>query len=138
MTMTAPTSRRLFRILGTTDEVTECNYCGRVELKGTIRLELLDEDGNSDGIVFYGSSCAATAGKRKVKDIRNEAKVADIAVREARIEAEESKSAAWTVRRNEWIAKNVAPDALDFPRRYGYSSTVRLVQAFIDATCDRP
>lgn len=56
--MTTPT----FRYLGTTDESTECERCGKTELRSTVVLALLDADGNPDGDpVYYGSTCAARA-----------------------------------------------------------------------------
>lgn len=135
MTNTKTTTRKLFRVLGTTDEVTTCDYCGRVELKGTTVLELLDEEGNRTGeTVYYGSGCAASAGKRKVKDIRDEAKAADVAAREAKWAADEEKSRVFCAARDAWVAENIGPDAMDYPRRYGYNSTVKLVDAFMKAT----
>lgn len=48
------------RIKGTSDEVLECQKCGKVELKRTVVLS----DGESE--VYYGSQCAARAlGMRK-------------------------------------------------------------------------
>lgn len=138
MTKTSATTRRLFRVLGTTDEVTECEYCGRAELKGTVVLDLLDEDGASEGVVYYGSGCAATAGKRTVKDIRDSAKVADTAAREAKRAEMQERSRAFIAGRDEWIKANIGADALDHPRRYGYNSTVKIVQAYIEATGNRP
>lgn len=47
-------------IKGTSDEVLECQKCGKVELKRTIVLT----DGESE--MYYGSQCAARAlGMRK-------------------------------------------------------------------------
>jgi hypothetical protein len=135
MTDTKTTARKLFRVLGTTDEVTSCDYCGRVELKGTVKLAILDEDSNDTGeLVYYGSGCAAKAGKRKVKDIRDEAKAADAAAREAEWAARQEKGRQFSAARDAWVAENVGPDAMDHPRRYGYSSTVMLVDAFMEAT----
>lgn len=131
-------NRKLFRVLGTTDEVTRCDYCGRTELKGTVELELLDEDGGSEGTVFYGSGCAATAGKRTVKDIRDEAKAADEATRERRRAEKDARSGVFTAARDAWIAENVGPDAMDLPRKYGFSSVVRLVDHYIQTTGDKP
>jgi hypothetical protein len=50
-----------FRFIGTTDECTECQHCGRTQLKNTVVLEVLDEDGNGGEFTYYGSSCAAKA-----------------------------------------------------------------------------
>ena len=47
---------RLMKVLGTTDEVTTCELCGRSDLKKTVILQ--DSDGE---IVHYGADCAARA-----------------------------------------------------------------------------
>lgn len=53
--MTTQTTSPL-HIVGTTDEQTECDRCGRVELKCTVILA--DADGVEAG--RYGTSCAST------------------------------------------------------------------------------
>ncbi|WP_406436447.1 hypothetical protein OHB14_62375 [Streptomyces sp. NBC_01613] len=54
-----------WKILGVTDDFTECGCCGRRGLKRTVALMPLDADGNEDGtaedVAYYGTSCAATA-----------------------------------------------------------------------------
>ena len=50
-----------FRYIGTTDECTECQRCGKFELKATVVLAILDIDGNDEEITYYGSSCAGRA-----------------------------------------------------------------------------
>lgn len=66
-----------YRVLGTTDDVTECGICGKVELKGTIALD-------SDGVTIYaGFTCGAKLAGRPVRDIRSDAQRADEAKREA-------------------------------------------------------
>lgn len=58
MATTAPR----FRYLGTTDDTTTCERCGREELRSTVVLVMLDADGNPDGdALYYGSTCAARA-----------------------------------------------------------------------------
>ena len=42
-------------ILGVNDDVTTCECCGRAGLKKTVVLDL----GGEDGVVHYGSQCAA-------------------------------------------------------------------------------
>lgn len=50
-----------YQIIGTTDENTECDICGRVELRSTVVFDALDADGNRTGELLYaGSSCATT------------------------------------------------------------------------------
>lgn len=60
MTSASATAPR-FRYIGTTDERTECDRCGKVDLKSTVIIATLDADGNDDAVVYYGSTCAARA-----------------------------------------------------------------------------
>lgn len=54
--------RPAFAVLGTTDDVTTCELCGREDLRGTTALEVLDADGNGTGeLLHYGSDCGARA-----------------------------------------------------------------------------
>lgn len=51
-----------FRYIGTTDETTTCEKCGKVELRNTVMVMPLAEDGSDDGeVTYYGSTCAARA-----------------------------------------------------------------------------
>jgi hypothetical protein len=83
------------RVLGTTDERTECDCCGRTGLKSTVALE------NEGEIVYFGVVCAAKATGRAAKVIRSEASAADEAKRRAEREARE---AADRLERNRWFA----------------------------------
>ena len=48
------------KILGITDDRTECDCCGKVGLKCTVALEHVDSEGNGTGeIVYFGRDCAA-------------------------------------------------------------------------------
>lgn len=85
--MTTTTARKVFKVLGTTDEVTECEHCGRVDLKGTIRLGELDEDGSVGGVTYFGAVCGARAAGWTTKDIRKMASKADREAAEAEREA---------------------------------------------------
>lgn len=50
-----------YELIGTTDENTECDVCGRIELRSTVVFDILDADGNRTGNLLYaGSSCATT------------------------------------------------------------------------------
>lgn len=130
----ATNGRLAYRVLGTTDDVTECELCGRIDLKGTVMLGVLDADGNVEGVVYYGSSCGARAAGWTTKVIRDAAKAADTARREAERAEQEAKDRAWCAARDAWITANVGPDALTRPRKYGYSSSVALVQHYVDST----
>jgi hypothetical protein len=46
-----------FKMIGISDEVLECEYCGKTDLKKTIVLE----DTESGEICYYGSECASKA-----------------------------------------------------------------------------
>lgn len=133
--MTAPvTNSKVFRVKGTTDEVTECGLCGRQELKGTIMLAELDEDGTEIGIVYYGASCGAKAAGWTTKDVRVKAKAADQAKRDADRAAMEERSRVFCAKRDEWITANIGPDAWGNFRSYGYRSGYAMVAAFSEAT----
>ncbi len=60
------------RFLGTTDDVTACECCGKQDLKGTVALSINDGDA-----VFYGCVCAARALGRTVREVRTESRRAD-------------------------------------------------------------
>lgn len=67
-----------YRVLGTDDSVSTCDCCGRSDLKSTVALE--DETGD---VMHFGVVCAARATKRPTNDIRNDARTADKARRDA-------------------------------------------------------
>lgn len=48
------------RLLGFTEEITQCGCCGKSELKGTYAFE------TSSGIQYYGSTCAKNMGITEV------------------------------------------------------------------------
>jgi hypothetical protein len=76
-----------YRTAGTTDDVTTCDICGREELRGTVRLEIVDSLGRVEGEIFAGTSCASTIAGRSAAIVAREARDADQAsanaVREA-------------------------------------------------------
>ena len=72
-----------YRAAGMTDEVTTCEHCGKAELKGTVRMLLLDVDGNTTEELYAGVVCAARLSGRKASAIRTEANRADRDRREA-------------------------------------------------------
>jgi hypothetical protein len=128
------TARKIFKVKGTTDGVTECELCGRVDLKGTIVLAPLDEDGNEEDVVYYGTSCGAKAAGWTTKEVQDAAKKADREAHEAKIAAIQEEERKFCAARDAWIAENIGSDALDNPRKYGYRSSVMLVEAFSQAT----
>lgn len=53
------------KFLGTSDEVTTCDCCGKKDLKATVALSIGDADP-----VYFGVVCAARALKMPAKDVR--------------------------------------------------------------------
>jgi hypothetical protein len=84
---------------GFTDDVTECGHCGRTELKGTVRMVVVDADGNDDGDMYMGVVCAARMTGRKAGEIRTEANRAD----RARDEARRAAHRAWSDAHTDWF-----------------------------------
>ena len=76
---TTQTTAPAYRVRGTTDDVTTCQICGKPELKGTVILDILDEDGNTEDITYAGSTCAAklAGGRATGARISKEARAAD-------------------------------------------------------------
>lgn len=48
-----------YRAVGTTDEVTTCELCGKTGLASTVIIEFLSDGGDGDGEAYLGSDCAA-------------------------------------------------------------------------------
>jgi hypothetical protein len=82
-----------FRFIGTTDDTTTCEHCGREQLKSTIILATLDADGNRDGEVYYGSTCAARAIKAQYGVKMTAAQVRDAAASAERVRRAEDQDA---------------------------------------------
>jgi hypothetical protein len=72
-----------YRACGTTDEITDCDHCGKAGLKSTVILRFLDADGNTDGERYVGVVCAGKmlsggkANPRLATRILREAQAAD-------------------------------------------------------------
>ena len=103
---------RQFQFLGTTDEHTSCDCCGKKNLKSTVAIRNL-ETGED---VFFGVTCAARALKLQVAEVRKGAADADRAeadrreaVRRAAAEAESVRWNAFLMRAtggiNDWSGK---------------------------------
>jgi hypothetical protein len=84
------------KFLGTTDDVTTCDCCGRKDLKSTVALSFDDADP-----AYYGTTCAAHALRRDAKYVKQQAKSADDAhaAREQR-----AKTRASDASREVWFA----------------------------------
>lgn len=92
-----------FKVLGTTDDVTDCHCCGRIGLKATVALQPLDADGGPDGeVVYFGMVCAAKAMRQSVKYVREQLSAIEQAADNARRAAQAAKDAAYSA----WLVAN--------------------------------
>lgn len=78
------------KYLGTTDDVTTCECCGKANLKSTVAIEM--QDGSDP--VYFGVTCAARALKTSAKEVKAGAKQADDAKREAEMAAKRARDEA--------------------------------------------
>lgn len=85
--------------LGTTDEVTTCDCCGKSSLKSTVAIQ------TDDAVVYFGVVCAARKIGTDAKTVRTEAKRADDAKEAAR------RAAADAARRIEFARDQARLDA---------------------------
>ncbi|MFD8315939.1 hypothetical protein [Kitasatospora purpeofusca] len=119
---------KAFRIKGSTSDVTECDLCGRVELRGTVVMVDLDADGVEGEVHYFGTSCAAKAAGWTQRDVKALVKVANDAERErqeairrAKADAETAEYTAWRLRRfgtvDKWEAAKRAGTSA--PRLWG-------------------
>lgn len=83
MTTATDTQAFYFRAMGFNEDINQCDICGKDDLKGTVRMLIVDNDGNEEGQLQAGVICAARRAGRKAGEIRSEAKAADAAVRGA-------------------------------------------------------
>lgn len=92
-----------FKFLGTTDDVTTCECCGRKDLAKTIAIQEMTADGEAIGMpLFFGEVCAAKALKIGVKVVRQETSAADKAKAEA-IRAEQNRIANARIRHEQTV-----------------------------------
>jgi hypothetical protein len=94
-----------WRARGFTEDITVCDFCGRQELKGTVRMVSVDADGDEGDEMHAGVVCAAKRAGRKAEEIRHEAKAADAARRAARNEWTDRESNLTCQLRDEWLAE---------------------------------
>ena len=87
-----------FIIHGTTDQVNECDKCGRVDLRCTVAISHADIDGNAVGDPFHtGTTCAARFTKRSKAFVESKAAAADSTTIVARLGAWRLRSKGTTV-----------------------------------------
>lgn len=88
------------KFLGTSDEVSTCDCCGKTGLKSTVALSIDDADQ-----VYFGVVCAARALKMPAKDVRANTRTADDAKHAARMAADMEAHHAFMVRWSGFLAK---------------------------------
>jgi hypothetical protein len=101
-----------YRFIGTTDEVTACDCCGRQGLKMTIVLAPVD----GGDYVFFGNACGAKAQGWGVKDFNAAAKSADIERKNA-IKAAKASHPLNAVIESEMRSANTASPRLTYVER---------------------
>lgn len=72
-----------FREIGLTDERDTCECCGRTNLKVAVVLQEIEDGGDAGAFVFFGTTCAARALRRGVKETRKAVKDAQKAAERA-------------------------------------------------------
>ncbi len=90
------TNNTMFRVLGTTDEVSTCDCCGRTGLKSTVALDVVE----TGDVVHFGVTCAAKAMHQPVKYVKEQIDAVAAAKRAAvlaKLEAESKAYSAWLV-----------------------------------------
>lgn len=78
------TTYRGYRFLGTTDDCTTCDCCGKANLKKTVVIMPLGAEGEDEGMPsYYGTTCAARALATTAKAVTEHAGVAERQRRDA-------------------------------------------------------
>ena len=91
------------RAVGTTDEVTACELCGKSGLASTVIIEFTGTEGDHDGEAYLGSDCAARAVAG-----RTDRKLAGKILQQAHEDAVQvvkttSPAAVATAQRDKWL-----------------------------------
>ena len=94
-----PTKLMKYEYLGTTDEVTTCDCCGKTNLKNTVAIRDLDEG----EVLHFGVTCAARALKVQVADVKKGAADADRQRREEEFRRRDAENRANTALWHEWL-----------------------------------
>ena len=127
--MTNATTARRFTVLGTTDEVTTCDCCGRSDLKSTVAL---NDGDNGDAIVHFGCVCAARAMNVASVEVRKAARDADAAKVRAEMVARAAAADAEYARTQAWLDAKVGPKGERFRQLEalgGYRAAMELYRA---------
>lgn len=151
-TTAAPSAR--YAVRGTTDDVTTCGQCGKPDLAATVIIGILDADGNTEDVMYAGTTCAAKMTGIRAAHITRAATAADYtAAARLRWAAEKiaafghaegsplNLALAWFHRnpvlagRPEWTVERAAEDAARF-LRWGREMTA--ARGIPTAGCDWP
>jgi hypothetical protein len=107
---------KALRIIGFTDSVNECDYCGKTGLKGTF---VMADDSNNE--FYYGSSCGAKASgqtdlefKESFKKITFDQKIEEM-VKGATNEMNQDKVRIFAVKKGMSV--------LEFMKKFGQRTT---------------
>lgn len=127
---------KVFRVGGTTDEITTCELCGKPELKGTVQMIELDADGNDFTDHYFGTSCAAKAAGWTQKAVTMAVRAADRAKKEAAEKAKREAAYEDMVHRNKaldwWLQEYWGTDDIHEAAKIAGISFVRLSAMFSD------
>lgn len=96
-----------YRVHGMTDDTDTCEICGKIELRRVVMLAVLDVDGNTEEIIYAGTTCAsrklAKSGKRvPAARVRDAAAAAARVMESAKSWADEFRS----LRFNDYLKAN--------------------------------
>lgn len=91
-TTTTTTDRTRFKVLGIDRDRTDCDCCGKSNLKLTVMLGRLDADGTVGEVLWFGRDCAARATR-----LRRTGAAMETLASEAQRKADEEKRNAVVV-----------------------------------------
>lgn len=131
--MTTTDVIKAYKVLGTTDDVTTCDLCGKQELQGTVVLATLDIDGNPESTSYFGVSCAAKAASWTQRDIRTGIKAAKDEERERQAAERRARDDAEREFLNAWYLEHYGTEDLTQAAQRAGISPVRLSDMAITA-----
>lgn len=120
---------RQFQYLGTSDDHTSCDCCGKKNLKSTVAIH----DVTTGDVLFFGVTCAARALNVQVAEVKNGTRAADEARAEAEraaaraaADAEFAKWSAWLVQQTGGVfAHDGSPNVLEMVKKLGGVAAAR-------------
>lgn len=125
---------RVYTTKGTTDDVLECGLCGRTDLKKTVIMVELDDDGNEFGRpLYFGTECAANASGWTAKEVRTQARTADHEAKEAARKQHWADHQAEMDRMDAWFLQTTGCTNVDEARKQ-LGGGVASYLAYLEAT----